>query len=332
MRLLDARLDLDSSCNYRCMYCQNRRAEQGGVTYYPVDKLVTVLPALGKFCWSVYLSCGGEPTLHPEFNEILRVYVPSLLPETDVFLVTNGFRLNKSVCEAIAESGITRVNISVDTIDAEIYGRLCGCAPTSLEVVLGNIETLIRARGERKYPQIFLTSVAMKSTIGKMPDVCAWVVKTGLDGHRIQLMTPYDTEGMQKEDIAGATETSAVLTECKSILSKGGVYWDIPLGFLDKLESMAKGALFVKNRAEYILSAGKKLLAALQKPNCRFAGQLIHIDSDGNAEFCKQGGIQPGNLFDGSGIKPAYRVKEAYNRLRKGKMSACSTECPYLIR
>ena len=333
MRLLDARLDLDSGCNYRCIYCQNRRAEQGGATYYPVDKLLTVLPALGKFCWSVYLSCGGEPTLHPDFDKILRVHVPRLLPETDVFLVTNGFRLNKSVCDAIVESGITRVNISVDTMDAENYGRLCGCAPTALEVVLGNVETLIRARGKKKYPKIFLTSVAMKSTIEKMPDVCAWVARTGLDGHRIQFITPYDTEGMLEEDIAGAAHTRAALTECKSVLSKGGVYWDIPLAFADKLESMAKGALLVKNKAEYLLSSAKKLWATIQKPNCRLAGQIIRVDSDGYAEFCKQGGIQPGNLFGGSsGVTPERRVKNAYNSMRNDNMSACSAECPYLIR
>lgn len=330
MKLLDARLDLDSGCNYRCIYCQNRRPPVGGGTHYPVDRLAAVLPALQKFCWSVYLSCGGEPTLHPDFDEILRVHVPRLLPKADVFLVTNGFRLNEGARGAVAESGITRVNISVDTVDAENYGRLCGVAPSALEVVLGNVEALVRARGKRKYPKIFLTSVAMKSTIEKMPDVCAWVARTGLDGHRIQLMTPYDTEGMEDEDIAGAAQTRAALAECKSVLSKGGVYWDIPLGFKDKLESMAKGALFVRNRAEYLLSSAMKLRAALRRPNCRLAGQLIRVYSDGSAEFCKRSGIQPGNLFDGAGIKPERRVRDAYRRIRRGKMSACSTECPFL--
>ena len=332
MRFLDARLDLDYGCNYRCIYCQNRRLPGGDATLYPLDKLQKVLPVLKKCCWSVYLSCGGEPTLHPDFDVIMREYVPRLLAKTDVFLVTNGFRLNKGICEAIVESGVTRVNISVDTLDAEIYGRLCGTAPSALETVLGNIETLLKVRGSKKYPKVFLTSVAMKSTIEKMPDVCAWVVKTGLDGHRIQFMTPYDTDGMKEEEISGTPQTRTTLAECKSILSKGGVYWDIPLAFRDKLVSMARGTLFVKNRAEYLITSAQKLIATVQKPNCRFAGQLIHISSAGDVEFCKHSSVQPGNLYDGSWAKPEYRIKAVYSRMRKDKMNACSAECPYLVK
>jgi hypothetical protein len=292
---------------------------------------VSLLPILKKHCWSVYLACGGEPTLHPDFIEIMRKHIPRLSAKTDVFLVTNGFRLGTDECTAVAESGITRVNVSVDTIDADLYGRLCGCAPGALGTVLANIETLLKVRGKRKYPKVFLTSVALKSTIDKMPDLCGWVVRTGLDGHRIQLMIPYDTTGMESEDISGAAQTRSVLIKCKSILSKGGVHWDIPLTTADKLKSMAKGALLVKNKREYALASVKKFLASIQKPNCRLAGQVVRVDNAGNAEFCERCAIQPGSLFGDSAADPGRQVKDAYRRILKGRMSACSADCPDLI-
>jgi MoaA/NifB/PqqE/SkfB family radical SAM enzyme len=331
MRSLDVRIDLDTGCNYRCIYCQNRSVSDGRSTHFPLDDFLRILPILQKSCWSVYLSCGGEPTLHPKFDEIMRKHVPQILSKTDVFLVTNGFRLNQNVCEAIVESGITRVNISVDTVDADLYGKLCGCAPSTLAVVLGNIETLLKVRGNKKYPKIFLTSVAMKSTMEKMPEVCAWVAQTGLDGHRIQLMIPYDTTGMQDENITAVAQANAVFAECKSILRKKRVYCDIPLTFKDKIESMIRGTSLVKNKVEYLIASLKKFYTTVQKPGCRLAGQLIRIDKAGNIEFCKYGSIQPGNMFDGLEIKLARRVKNAYKRIRKNKMAACSRECSYLV-
>lgn len=331
MRFLDARLDLHTGCNYKCVYCQNRPLPDKPSMAFPVDKLLQLLPILNKYCWSVYLSCGGEPTLHPQFNEIMRKHVPDLLSKTDVFLVTNGFKLDKDACEAIIESGITRVNISVDTVDAAIYGRLCGCAENTLAVVLGNIETLLKTRGRKKYPKLFMTSVAMKSSIDKMPDVCAYVADSGLDGHRIQWMVPYDTMGMQDEDIAGSVNARAIIARCKTILRKKGLISDIPLSFGTKIESTLRETLFLKNKIEYLATSMKKFLVAAQKPGCRFAGQLIHIDACGNIEFCKHSETQPGNLFDGSQMKLDKRVVNTYNRMRKDKMSACSVVCPFLV-
>jgi hypothetical protein len=196
---------------------------------------------------------------------------------------------------------------------------------------LGNIETLLKIRGRKKYPKIFLTSVAMKSTIDNMPDVCKYVAASGLDGHRIQLMVPYDTNGMREEDVSGSERARAVFAQCKSILRKSGVYFDIPLSFGTKIESTLKEALFLKNKFEYLATSMKKLIAGARKNECRFAGQLIHIDACGNIEFCKHSSVQPGNLFDGSGVELDKRVADTYNRMRNKKMDACSSECPYLL-
>lgn len=332
MRFLDARLDLHTGCNYRCVYCQNRPQSDKPSTAFPLNKLLQLLPILNKYCWSVFLSCGGEPTLHPQFHEIMRKYVPGLLPKTDVFLVTNGFKLDKDACAAIVESGITRVNISVDTLDSALYSRLCGCAESALAVVLENIDTLLKIRGQKKYPKLFLTSVAMKSTIEKMPDVCAYVAKSGLDGHRIQPMIPYDTVGMQEEDIAGLIDARAVFAQCKTILRKKGIVSDIPLSLGTKIESTLSETSFLKNKVEYLTTSMKKFFVASQKPGCRFAGQLIHIDACGNIEFCKHSETQPGNLFDGSNMELDKRVADTYSGMRKDKMRGCSCECPYLVK
>jgi len=331
MRLLDARLDLHTGCNYRCVYCQNRPLPDKPSTAFPLDKLLQLLPILNKYCWSVFLSCGGEPTLHPQFHEIMRKHVPDLLSKTDVFLVTNGFKLDNDACAAIVESGITRVNISVDTLDAAIYGRLCGCAESALAVVLKNIDMLLKTRGHKKYPKLFLTSVAMKSTIEKMPDVCEYVAKSGLDGHRIQLMTPYDTVGMREEDIAGLADARAVFAQCKAILRKKGVVSDIPLSLGTKIESTLRETSFLKNKIEYLTTSMKKFFTAAQKNGCRLAGQLIHIDACGNIEFCKHSITQPGNMFDGPDMELDKQVADTYSRMRKDKMRCCSGECPYLV-
>ena len=57
---------------------------------------------------------GGEPTLHPDINKILRWY--SKLVE-QVVIITNGYKLTKSKMAELLDAGVTGFTVSVDSID-----------------------------------------------------------------------------------------------------------------------------------------------------------------------------------------------------------------------
>jgi len=104
-------LDLTSACNFSCPYCVDSRLINAGksLTVEEVKKTIETLHSHGLR--SVILIGGGEPTLHKEFEEIVRTLKSKGL---QIGIVTNGSRLEK--VEAIADQLEKKdwIRISVD--------------------------------------------------------------------------------------------------------------------------------------------------------------------------------------------------------------------------
>ena len=90
-------LDITYDCNLKCQAC-NRSCTQARTTEHmslaQVREFVAESIAIGRR-WEVINVLGGEPTLHPEFHEIVqtlvRDYVDGFSPETVVQITSNGF-------------------------------------------------------------------------------------------------------------------------------------------------------------------------------------------------------------------------------------------------
>ena len=61
--------------------------------------------------------------------------IPSI---TTVGITTNGMKL-KSLLPDLVTAGLTSVNVSIDTVDAEKFGEITRRDPKSLKLLLGNI-------------------------------------------------------------------------------------------------------------------------------------------------------------------------------------------------
>ena len=81
-------LEITNACNLNCPFCTNEK----GNNFMALEDIKNYLLQIKQYCDYVYLHILGEPTLHPNFNEIL-----DFLDENDMKLqlVTNGTLLNK---------------------------------------------------------------------------------------------------------------------------------------------------------------------------------------------------------------------------------------------
>jgi uncharacterized Fe-S cluster-containing radical SAM superfamily protein len=124
------RLDVARICNYRCPFCfsnlggdlPSKLAEQ----CMPLEIIRELLPEFGRLgVRIVNLYGGGEPTLHPQFSEILR-----LLANADIRMriITNGSGLNSACREAIVacRSHIDVVRVSFPGVSAASFQRMTG--------------------------------------------------------------------------------------------------------------------------------------------------------------------------------------------------------------
>ena len=121
----DLRVSLTDRCNLRCTYCMPAE----GLDWLPSPNLLTddeivrlIRIGVTRHGIRSIRFTGGEPLLRRGLVDIVR-RVRELGPELDLSLTTNGVGLAR-VAEALAQSGLDRVNVSLDSIRPEVFKTL----------------------------------------------------------------------------------------------------------------------------------------------------------------------------------------------------------------
>ena len=120
----DLRVSVTDRCNLRCTYCMPPDFSDWmpGEHLLSIDELMTVLEvAVEQGIGSVRLT-GGEPLIRPDIVEIVR-RINALPTPPRITLTTNGLKLD-ALAQPLADAGLERVNISLDTLDPERFARL----------------------------------------------------------------------------------------------------------------------------------------------------------------------------------------------------------------
>lgn len=117
------RISLTDRCNLRCVYCMPE-----DIVFRPSADIMTDEEVLTLFHLFVDLGfdkfrlTGGEPTVRPNLVEMVREMcgTPGV---REVSMTTNGLRLAK-LARPLADAGLKRCNISIDTLDPEKFKRI----------------------------------------------------------------------------------------------------------------------------------------------------------------------------------------------------------------
>ncbi len=117
------RISLTDKCNLRCVYCMPEdmtfRPRQELLQDDELLRLVRIFAELGMV---KYRLTGGEPTVRANVVELVReiAHTPGV---RTVAMTTNGLLLEK-LAAPLAEAGLQRVNISIDTLDPVKFKKL----------------------------------------------------------------------------------------------------------------------------------------------------------------------------------------------------------------
>jgi cyclic pyranopterin phosphate synthase len=120
----DLRVSLTDRCSLRCTYCMpaDFAAWLPGPTLLTVDELLTVVETAVALGIDGVRLTGGEPLLHPDVVGIVAA-VAGLPTAPQVSLTTNGLRL-PALAQPLADAGLARVNVSLDTLDRDRFHAL----------------------------------------------------------------------------------------------------------------------------------------------------------------------------------------------------------------
>lgn len=120
----DLRVSLTDRCSLRCTYCMPHDFNKWlpSETLLSATELLKIIEiAVSQGITEVRLT-GGEPLLRPDIVEIVS-RVNSLENAPELSMTTNGVALAK-VAKDLANAGLKRINISLDTLDWERFKRL----------------------------------------------------------------------------------------------------------------------------------------------------------------------------------------------------------------
>ena len=141
--LLDLRISVTDRCNMRCRYCMPREHFDGDHEFLPkedilrFEEIVHVVRALIPHGLRKVRLTGGEPLLRRDLHKLVQ-QLRSTSQNLDIALTTNGLLL-KNQLNDLYNAGLSRITVSLDALDEEIY-RTMGDTNAHPSVVLEAIE------------------------------------------------------------------------------------------------------------------------------------------------------------------------------------------------
>lgn len=133
------RVSVTDRCNFRCLYCM----PEEGMPWLPKDELLTyeeiVAVARAAITHNIrdFKITGGEPLLRSELTTLIEM-LRALPGVGELSLTTNGLLLDRDAA-ALRAAGITRVTVSLDTLDRAKFRQITRTG--DLDRVLEGIQT-----------------------------------------------------------------------------------------------------------------------------------------------------------------------------------------------
>jgi len=120
----DMRVSVTDRCNLRCTYCMPADFSDWlpGDHLLSIDEMLEVIEIATEHGIESIRLTGGEPLLRPDLVEIVR-RINALPLKPRISLTTNALRL-EALAQPLADAGLERVNVSLDTLDRARFSEL----------------------------------------------------------------------------------------------------------------------------------------------------------------------------------------------------------------
>jgi len=275
------RLSVTDRCNYRCTYCMPEKMKflpkKDLLTFEEMDHLCSLFIARG--ITNIRLS-GGEPLVRKGIlrfiSNLSRYIVSGDLNE--ITLTTNGSQL-KSLSEDLFQSGVRRVNVSLDSLSEKKFSRI-----TRRDDLCNVIEGLEAAK--KAGLKIKINTVVIKNkNLDEIDNIISWSHKNNFDISLIETMPMGLTDKdridqyISLSDVKKIIEEKLTLTDSNYKTSGPSKYYEVKetkglIGFITPLSNNFCASC---NRIR-LTSTGKLYMCLGQNNNIDFRNLLREGD------------------------------------------------------
>jgi len=206
-RIKSMRISVTDKCNFRCTYCMPaeglpwlKKAEI--LSFEEIVRIARIAVSLG--IEQIRLT-GGEPLVRRDVPELVR-QLHTIEGLRSLSITTNGILL-KQQARALAEAGLTRINVSLDSLQREKFAKLT--RRDQLDRVLEGLEEL------QKYPSIHPVKINAVAVRGFSEDEVLDFVRFARDKAYVMRwieFMPLDADQLwRKEDILTGGEIKSII-------------------------------------------------------------------------------------------------------------------------
>ena len=228
-RFRNLRVSLTAACNYACTYCvPNGKRLQPAIAELDAMGLLRAVRLLIESAGIDKLRItGGEPLLSPKFDEFLLAVMQ--LPLKDVSVTTNG-QLLPGKMAVVKESGLKRINVSLDTLNPLRFRAIARSG--DLATVLAGIDGVLDA-GLR----VKVNMVPMKTAnVDQILPMLSYCLERGIELRFIELMnmghlkhgTAYGRDFFGMDDILALIGTRYEFARTDAAYDSTSVRYEIP--------------------------------------------------------------------------------------------------------
>jgi cyclic pyranopterin phosphate synthase len=271
-RAEDLRISLTDKCSLRCTYCMpaeglNWLPQQQVLTDDEIVRLAKLFVALGVK--SIRLT-GGEPLVRAGVAGLVA-RLAELDPRPELSLTTNALSLADKAT-ALAEAGLDRVNVSLDTLDRQRFVEL------TRRDRLADVLSGLQAASAAGLAPVKVNAVLMRDqNLHEIPDLLQWALESGYRMRFIEHM-PLDAQhAWSRADMVTADEMLELLQRHFDLL---------PIGHLEHAPAEDFEVLDGPNAAGWADGPWRVgVIASVTRPFCRECDRL-RLTADGQLRTC----------------------------------------------
>ncbi len=214
--LHDLRISVTDRCNFRCTYCMPKEVFGRDYAFLPRDQVLSfeeieraarAFVGLGVAKLRI---TGGEPLVRRDLPDLIAMLAALRTPDgsaLDLTLTTNGAAL-RSLARPLADAGLRRVTVSLDSLDDAVFGAMNGI-DFPVARVLDGIDAALEAG---------LTPLKVNMVVrrgineGSIVSMARWARETGATLRFIEYMDVGHSNGWRLDEVVPAAELVELVT------------------------------------------------------------------------------------------------------------------------
>ncbi len=214
--------ELTNACNLNCIMC-GRNAADFKPTVFDMDVFRSFEPLM-DIVEEVTLMGWGEPTIHPNFIEMLQIINKHSARK---YFCTNGMNLKK-IKDAIFDYNVDVFAVSLDGATDETNGRIR--RGSKIDVIKDDLKEIVSIKKERglRYPWINFVFCAMRSNLHELPDLVRLAADIGIEEVKVVYLTVFGNDLMNESLWGHESEVSEVFDEAVRVGEELGIILKLP--------------------------------------------------------------------------------------------------------